>query len=162
MLVNKVNFKSGNYRRISTMMGSLINGNNKFSHNKHYKLEKGISTTGTTGLVSSFSTSSSSSSPSSLSSTCLSAATIDGESDQTKVNIKTPYVHHPSFEIVKSDIVEEFSAAVTIFKHKKTGAEVMSVSVDDENKVFGVTFRTPPSDSTGVPHILEHSVLCGS
>eukprot|EP00244_Chara_vulgaris_P009641 TRINITY_DN4184_c0_g2_i1.p1 TRINITY_DN4184_c0_g2~~TRINITY_DN4184_c0_g2_i1.p1 ORF type:complete len:1050 (+),score=217.40 TRINITY_DN4184_c0_g2_i1:309-3152(+) len=38
----------------------------------------------------------------------------------------------------------------------------MSVSSDDENKVFGIVFRTPPSDSTGIPHILEHSVLCGS
>lgn len=38
----------------------------------------------------------------------------------------------------------------------------MSVSNDDENKVFGVVFRTPPKDSTGIPHILEHSVLCGS
>ncbi|KDO42491.1 hypothetical protein CISIN_1g0037001mg, partial [Citrus sinensis] len=38
----------------------------------------------------------------------------------------------------------------------------MSVSNDDENKVFGIVFRTPPKDSTGIPHILEHSVLCGS
>jgi presequence protease len=38
----------------------------------------------------------------------------------------------------------------------------MSVISPDENKVFGVTFRTPPDDSTGIPHILEHSVLCGS
>jgi Zn-dependent M16 (insulinase) family peptidase len=49
-----------------------------------------------------------------------------------------------------------------LFKHKKTGAEVMSVLNDDENKVFGIVFRTPPNDSTGIPHILEHSVLCGS
>lgn len=47
---------------------------------------------------------------------------------------------------------------VRLFTHKKTGGEVMSVSVADENKVFGITFRTPPADSTGVPHILEHSV----
>ena len=38
----------------------------------------------------------------------------------------------------------------------------MSLSTDDENKTFGVVQRTPPSDSTGIPHILEHSVLCGS
>ncbi len=44
----------------------------------------------------------------------------------------------------------------------KTGAELLSLTNDDENKVFGVTFRTPPADSTGVAHILEHSVLCGS
>jgi hypothetical protein len=66
------------------------------------------------------------------------------------------------FEHVKEDVVEEYGAKVVLFRHKKTGAEVMSVSVPDENKVFGITFRTPPSDSTGIPHILEHSVLCGS
>ena len=42
------------------------------------------------------------------------------------------------------------------------GAEVLSLVNDDENKVFGITFKTPPEDSTGVAHILEHSVLCGS
>jgi len=66
------------------------------------------------------------------------------------------------FELMKEDMIDEYGAKVLMFKHKKTGAEVMSVSVPDENKVFGITFRTPPSDSTGVPHILEHSVLCGS
>jgi presequence protease len=44
----------------------------------------------------------------------------------------------------------------------KTGAELLSLINDDDNKVFGITFRTPPKDSTGVAHILEHSVLCGS
>jgi Zn-dependent M16 (insulinase) family peptidase len=42
------------------------------------------------------------------------------------------------------------------------GAELLSLVTDDENKVFGITFRTPPTDSTGVAHIQEHSVLCGS
>jgi len=45
-----------------------------------------------------------------------------------------------------------------MYKHDKSGAEVLSVIAPDENKVFGVNFRTPPKDSTGVPHILEHSV----
>jgi Zn-dependent M16 (insulinase) family peptidase len=49
-----------------------------------------------------------------------------------------------------------------LYRHKQTGAEVLSVVKDDDNKVFGITFRTPPEDSTGIPHILEHSVLCGS
>jgi Zn-dependent M16 (insulinase) family peptidase len=51
---------------------------------------------------------------------------------------------------------------ILLRSHKKSGAQVMSVISPDENKVFGVTFRTPPDDSTGIPHILEHSVLCGS
>ena len=51
---------------------------------------------------------------------------------------------------------------VLMYRHVKTGAEVMSLVCRDENKCFGAVFRTPPSDSTGIPHILEHSVLCGS
>jgi Zn-dependent M16 (insulinase) family peptidase len=48
------------------------------------------------------------------------------------------------------------------YRHGRTGAELLSLINSDENKVFGVSFATPPSDSTGVAHILEHSVLCGS
>ncbi len=50
----------------------------------------------------------------------------------------------------------------TYLLHKKSGARVVVVSNDDENKVFYIGFRTPPRDSTGIPHIIEHSVLCGS
>ena len=49
-----------------------------------------------------------------------------------------------------------------LLRHKKTGARVMLIENDDENKVFNIAFRTPPKNSTGVAHILEHSVLCGS
>jgi Zn-dependent M16 (insulinase) family peptidase len=66
------------------------------------------------------------------------------------------------FELIKEVIVTEINSTVYLYRHKKSGAEVMSITNDDENKVFGVTFRTPPSDSTGLPHIMEHSVLCGS
>ena len=59
-------------------------------------------------------------------------------------------------------MVDEYGCQCTMYRHKKTGAELLSVQNDDDNKVFGITFRTPPTDSTGVPHILEHSVLCGS
>lgn len=71
-------------------------------------------------------------------------------------------ITHPAFETISKDIVTEYGAYCTLYRHKKSGAELLSVSSDDDNKVFGITFRTPPSDSTGVPHILEHSVLCGS
>ncbi|KAM0948972.1 putative peptidase M16, metalloenzyme, LuxS/M16 peptidase, peptidase M16C associated [Dioscorea sansibarensis] len=66
------------------------------------------------------------------------------------------------FEKIAEQTIDECKSTAVLYKHKKTGAEVMSVSNDDENKVFGVVFRTPPKDSTGIPHILEHSVLCGS
>ncbi|MBN2401938.1 MAG: insulinase family protein [Spirochaetes bacterium] len=66
------------------------------------------------------------------------------------------------FEILKKQKIKELNCDALFFKHIKTGAELLSIVNDDENKVFGITFRTPPGDSTGVPHILEHSVLCGS
>ncbi|KAK9287309.1 hypothetical protein L1049_015722 [Liquidambar formosana] len=66
------------------------------------------------------------------------------------------------FEKVSEQFIDECKSKAVLYKHKKTGAEVMSVSNNDENKVFGIVFRTPPKDSTGIPHILEHSVLCGS
>ncbi|KAJ8572344.1 hypothetical protein K7X08_008855 [Anisodus acutangulus] len=66
------------------------------------------------------------------------------------------------FEKVSEQFIVECKSKAVLYKHNKTGAEVMSVSNDDENKVFGIVLRTPPKDSTGIPHILEHSVLCGS
>jgi hypothetical protein len=66
------------------------------------------------------------------------------------------------FDLVREQEISEIKALGRLYKHAKTGAELLSVSLDDENKVFGIAFRTPPKDSTGVAHILEHSVLCGS
>jgi presequence protease len=66
------------------------------------------------------------------------------------------------FELIEKREIEELKTEARLYRHKKTGAEVLSMVADDENKVFGITFRTPPFDSTGVAHILEHSVLCGS
>ncbi|CAA7030775.1 unnamed protein product [Microthlaspi erraticum] len=66
------------------------------------------------------------------------------------------------FEKVSEEFISECKSKAILFKHKKTGCEIMSVSNEDENKVFGIVLRTPPKDSTGIPHILEHSVLCGS
>ena len=69
---------------------------------------------------------------------------------------------HPSFELIREERVAEINATAREYRHCRTGARVLSVLCDDTNKVFGITFRTPPADSTGVAHILEHSVLCGS
>lgn len=66
------------------------------------------------------------------------------------------------FELVREQDIPEIKTKALLYKHVKTGAELLALKNDDENKVFGITFRTPPSDSTGLPHILEHSVLCGS
>ncbi|EOD08847.1 peptidase M16 [Emiliania huxleyi CCMP1516] len=69
---------------------------------------------------------------------------------------------HPAFELVRVEMVDEYTIKVATYRHRQSGAEVISAQADDENKVFGIAFRTPVEDSTGVPHILEHSVLCGS
>jgi Zn-dependent M16 (insulinase) family peptidase len=66
------------------------------------------------------------------------------------------------FDLRTERDLPEAGGTVRLYVHEETGAELISVICDDENKVFGVSFRTPPSDSTGIAHILEHSVLCGS
>ncbi|MEF3695929.1 insulinase family protein [Desulfolutivibrio sp.] len=68
----------------------------------------------------------------------------------------------PGFTRIFTRTIPEYDATAVFYRHDATGAEILSISRDDENKVFGVTLRTPPADSTGLPHILEHSVLCGS
>ncbi len=72
------------------------------------------------------------------------------------------YMYQKDFELVQEQTLQEISGTARLWKHKKTGAEVLSINNTDENKCFGVAFRTPPADSSGVAHILEHSVLCGS
>jgi hypothetical protein len=67
-----------------------------------------------------------------------------------------------SYELKKQEFIEELNGTGYILEHKKTKARVVVVVNDDENKVFNIGFRTPPKDDTGVPHITEHSVLCGS
>jgi presequence protease len=66
------------------------------------------------------------------------------------------------FKLIKQTSVAEYSSELKLYSHAKSGAQVLFMENDDTNKVFGVSFRTPVSDSTGVPHILEHSVLNGS
>jgi len=66
------------------------------------------------------------------------------------------------FELVRETEIGELNTKARLYRHAKTGAELLSLETDDENKVFGINFRTPVADSTGVPHILEHSVLGGS
>lgn len=66
------------------------------------------------------------------------------------------------FKLLSANQVEEIHSYVRHFIHEKSGAQLLHISNDDDNKVFSITFRTPPSNDTGLPHILEHSVLCGS
>ena len=66
------------------------------------------------------------------------------------------------FTLIFDTEITELNSRAKLWRHKRSGAQLLSLSNKDENKVFGVSFRTPPHDSTGLPHILEHSVLCGS
>ncbi len=54
------------------------------------------------------------------------------------------------FELTRDTTIAELDAQARIYRHVKSGAQLLSISLDDENKVFGVSFRTPPSDSTSV------------
>ena len=68
----------------------------------------------------------------------------------------------PAYELILREEISDIHSEGYLLKHKKSGARVMVLKNEDDNKVFNIAFRTPPSDSTGVAHILEHSVLCGS
>ena len=70
--------------------------------------------------------------------------------------------HLNAYEVLKEEDLQDIHSKGWLLRHKKTRARVMLIENDDENKVFNIAFRTPPKDSTGVAHILEHSVLCGS
>ncbi len=67
-----------------------------------------------------------------------------------------------AFTLLQEKHMTEVGGIARLWRHNITGAELLSICNNDENKCFSATFRTPPSDSTGVAHILEHSVLCGS
>ena len=67
-----------------------------------------------------------------------------------------------AYEQLDHKEIKEINSKARLLRHKKTGARVVLIENDDENKVFYIGFRTPPKESTGVMHILEHSVLCGS
>ena len=67
-----------------------------------------------------------------------------------------------AYEILEEKQIAELNTRAYLLRHKKTGARVTLMENQDENKVFYIGFRTPPKESTGVMHILEHSVLCGS
>lgn len=77
------------------------------------------------------------------------------------MNLKTKEIYS-GFQLIESKYIKEVDSTGYLFEHEKTGAKLYYLSNKDDNKVFSVSFRTPPTDSTGLPHILEHSVLCGS
>ncbi|MCM1216432.1 MAG: insulinase family protein [Lachnospiraceae bacterium] len=67
-----------------------------------------------------------------------------------------------AYEVIEKREIGDIKSTGYLVRHRKTGAKIALLENEDENKVFYIGFRTPPKDSTGVAHILEHSVLCGS
>lgn len=77
------------------------------------------------------------------------------------MDLKLNNVYH-GFKFIEEKYIKELDSLGRIFEHEKSGARLVNLANNDDNKVFVIGFRTPPTDSTGVPHILEHSVLAGS
>lgn len=67
-----------------------------------------------------------------------------------------------AYEVIEQKQLADLKSEGALLKHKKSGARVLLIANDDDNKVFNIGFRTPTTNSTGVPHIMEHTVLCGS
>lgn len=72
------------------------------------------------------------------------------------------YKENNAYELIKEESLESVQSRGLLLRHKKSGARIVILSNRDENKVFSIGFRTPPCDNTGTPHIIEHTVLCGS
>ena len=69
---------------------------------------------------------------------------------------------YKNFKLIDTRELSDINSTAFLFEHKKTKAKVLKLANDDENKVFSIAFKTIPQDSTGVAHIMEHSVLNGS
>lgn len=69
---------------------------------------------------------------------------------------------YKNYKLIKKQTLEDINSVGTLLVHEKSKAKVLLIQNDEENKMFCIGFRTPPYDDTGLPHILEHSVLCGS
>lgn len=74
----------------------------------------------------------------------------------------TPGGSYSGFNCKRVEYIPDFNMTAVEFEHEKTGLQYIHVDRNDSNNVFSINFRTTPFDSTGIPHILEHSVLCGS
>ena len=81
---------------------------------------------------------------------------------KTPKNNKTPNINPTIYEIIENRPIDDLKSQGLLLRHRKTGARLTLILNDDDNKVFYIAFRTPPTDSTGVAHILEHCVLSGS
>jgi Zn-dependent M16 (insulinase) family peptidase len=86
----------------------------------------------------------------------------NNENTTKSEDLKMRLTNLKSYNLLEERDLPDIHAKGTVLKHEKSGARVILIENDDENKVFSIGFKTPPPDDTGLPHILEHSVLCGS
>lgn len=77
------------------------------------------------------------------------------------MKLEVSNIYH-GFQVLQQDHIEEINAEAYLLEHVNSGARLFYLGCADDNKVFSISFRTPPNDDTGVAHILEHSSLCGS
>ena len=82
--------------------------------------------------------------------------------DTTKTSTAADFRFPASYELIESRELPDLQLTGHLLRHRQTGARVLVMPCGDPNKVFSIGFRTPPADSTGVAHIIEHTVLCGS
>ena len=78
------------------------------------------------------------------------------------MNFKLDLVNTKNYELLKTTTISELDMTIYELSHNKTKAKILLYENDDENRVFNIAFKTPVDNSKGTPHILEHSVLCGS
>ena len=81
---------------------------------------------------------------------------------ETRLKTAEDFTIPKAYTLQKAEYVKELDSFTLVLKHNLSGARILVFSNEDDNKVFSIGFRTPPKDSTGVPHIIEHTVLCGS
>ena len=81
---------------------------------------------------------------------------------ETRLKTAEDFTIPKVYTLQKAEYVKELDSFALVLKHNLSGARILVFSNEDDNKVFSIGFRTPPKDSTGVPHIIEHTVLCGS
>ena len=88
-------------------------------------------------------------------------AYVHASTVKVQSNLTEKKTYH-GFELHSKKYIEELQSTAMEFHHTKSGAKLLFLQNEDSNKVFSISFRTPPSDNTGVNHVIEHSVLCGS
>lgn len=90
------------------------------------------------------------------------AVTTPGTGSAAQQSLLKVHNTYYGFELIEEKSLPDIQSVARVFRHTKSGAQLVYLENADDNKIFSIAFRTPPPDNTGVTHIIEHSVLCGS